>query len=502
MGLPVEELIRRVRRDREVEGLSIRALARKHRVGRKFVRRALASTIPHQRKTPERQAPVLGPFHEIIDSWLRQDASLPVKQRQTLVRMTARLREEHGCPAAYGAVRDYVGKRRRQLEAELFSVPAALPGFVPRFNVPGQDAEVDFGELFVRIGDQLVKCYLFVLRLCYSGFAIHRAYPSSSQEVFLDAHAHAFRVLGGVPAGQIRYDNLTPAVVSVVYRSRDRVENPRWKAFHEHHGLTVWYCQPGKSGAHEKGGVEGEIGYFRRTYLSPPPTVTDLDELNSMIDEWQERELHRHIGQRSRSIGQDFATEAKLLKPLPTEPFDTRLQLSCVTDRYAMINVRANRYSVPARFIGRRLRVMLGAEDLLIYHGVTEVARHRRLIARGEEKVELDHYLGILLGRPGALQGSRVLHHARAQGAFTSEHEAYWAKARKDLGDQDGTRALIHILLLHRHNHPADVQHGIRTALGLGTLSLDVIALETRKAAQAAGRAPTVTAPPGEHLQP
>lgn len=79
MGVPVEELIRRVRRDREVEGLSIRALARKHRVGRKFVRRALASTVPHQRKTPERQAPVLGPFHQIIDSWLRQDASLPVK---------------------------------------------------------------------------------------------------------------------------------------------------------------------------------------------------------------------------------------------------------------------------------------------------------------------------------------------------------------------------------------------------------------------------------------
>jgi hypothetical protein len=60
---------------------------------------------------------------------------------------------------------DYVGKRRRQLEAESLSVPRTLPGFVPRFNIPGQDAEVDFGQLFVRVGDQLVKCCLFVPRL-------------------------------------------------------------------------------------------------------------------------------------------------------------------------------------------------------------------------------------------------------------------------------------------------------------------------------------------------
>lgn len=50
------------------------------------------------------------------------------------------------------------------------------------------------------------------------------------------------------------------------------------------------------------------------------------------------------------------------------------------------------------------------------------------------------------------------------------------------------------MLLLHRHQQHADAVTGIRAALATGTFNADVIALEARKAAQAAGPAPTVTA--------
>jgi hypothetical protein len=68
--------------------------------------------------------------------------------------------------------------------------------------------------------------------------------------------------------------------------SRQRVETQRWAAFRSHYGLEVFYCQPGIGGAHEKGGVEGQIGWFRRNHLVPVPNVDSLAELNAMVDAW------------------------------------------------------------------------------------------------------------------------------------------------------------------------------------------------------------------------
>jgi hypothetical protein len=76
-------------------------------------------------------------------------------------------------------------------------------------------------------------------------------------------------VLGGVPTGKVRYDNLKAAVAQVLGFSRQRVETERWTAFRSHYGLDSLYCQPGIRGAHEKGGVEGQIGWFRRNHLVP-----------------------------------------------------------------------------------------------------------------------------------------------------------------------------------------------------------------------------------------
>lgn len=81
-----------------------------------------------------------------------------------------------------------------------------------------------------------------------------------------------------------------------------------------------------------------------------------------------------------------------------------------------------------------------------------------------------------------ALPGSRALAAAREQGLFTPAHDAFWAGARKSLGDRDATIVLIEVLLLHRHMPAADVIAGIRAALATGTFNADVVALEARLA--------------------
>lgn len=169
-----EELFLRIREDAQRDGLSIRALALRHNVGRKQVRRALTDPMPPPRKIPQRRSTVLGPYHEVIDRWLRQDVTAPPKQQHTARRIASRLAEEYGAVMSYSNIADYIARRRPQILAELGARPGALPGFVSRSNAPGADAEVDFGELWAVLDGQMTKCFLFVLRLCHSGFAVHR----------------------------------------------------------------------------------------------------------------------------------------------------------------------------------------------------------------------------------------------------------------------------------------------------------------------------------------
>ena len=90
------------------------------------------------------------------------------------------------------------------------------------------------------------------------------------------------------------------------------------------------------------------------------------------------------------------------------------------------------------------------------------------------EHLVLDHYLEILLRKPGALPGSVPLAQARAAGTFTAAHQQLWGTARARLGAGAGTRTLIEMLLLHRRLPAASVRAGITAALSAGTCSPDV----------------------------
>lgn len=268
----------------------------------------------------------------------------------------------------------------------------------------------------------------------------------------------------------------------VIYgSSRARVENQRWVLFRSHFGFDPFYCQPGISGAHEKGGVEGEVGRFRRNRLSPMPVVNSLDELNEKIRAWDTADNGRRINDRIRTVGQDFAVEAPLLLPVPSEGFDPGLSLEPRVDRSALITVRMAKYSVPARFIGRQVRVSLRASEVVVFDGRAVIARHQRVIARGGQSLDLDHYLEVLRTKPGALPGASALAAARRNGTFTSSHDAFWAAARKTDGDAGGTRQLIDVLLLHRTIDSDDVIAGIEEALTVGAVTADVVAVEARR---------------------
>lgn len=489
------EMFEAIRRDHRRDDLSIRALADRHGVHRRTVRQALGNAVPPERKTPVRTAPKLDPAKPLIDAMLRVDLTAPRKQRHTARRVLARLVDEHDMTElTYSAVRDYVAKRRPEIWAA--AGKAVEEAFVPQTHEPGAEAEVDFADLWIDLAGVRTKCFMFTLRLSCSGKSVHRAYSTQGQEAFLEGHQQAFDVLGGTPVDKIRYDNLKSAVSRVLF-GRNRTESARWVAFRSHHGFDAFYCNPGVEGAHEKGGVEGEGGRFRRNHLVPVPVVATMAELNDLLVGYDLAGDQRRIGNRTMSIGQHFELEADLLRPLPAEVFETGLTLTPRVDRYAQVTVRQCHYSVPAHLIGHRVRAVLRASELLLFEGRLLVARHERATVRGSQSLNLDHYLEVLTRKPGALPGATALVQARATGLFTSAHQAFWSAARKAHGDSGGTRALVEVLLLHRHHRHGDVVAGITAALSVGAVSPDVVAVETRKHQQqtdhaAAANGPTV----------
>jgi transposase len=470
-------LYEQIRRVHEREGLSIRELARRFRVHRRDVRRALVSAVPLARRVASRPAPVLDRWKATIDGWLEADRSAPRKQRHTARRVWQRLVEEHGADIGESTVRRYVAEVRRRQELPLVEVA------VPQHHPLGAEAEVDFGTVSVYVAGVLCEARLFIMRLSASGRAFPRAYLNEAQEVFLDGHVRAFAHFGGCP-GRIRYDNLKAAVERVL-RGRDRAESERFVALRSHYGFDSFFCQPGEKGAHEKGGVEGEIGRFRRRHLVPVPHVEGLVELNELLMAAAAADDRRYIAHRRVTIGEHFALEAETLRALPLEPFDAAVPLNCRVDTKSRVCVRACYYSVPVRYARRRLDVRLGADVVEVLDGARVVARHPRG-RKGDEVLVLDHYLEVLALKPGALPGATALARARACGAFTATHDKFWATARRRLGDRSGTKALVEVLLAHR-SLPADaVIAGMRAALAAGSVDPAVVAVEARRARQSA----------------
>ena len=323
------------------------------------------------------------------------------------------------------------------------------------------------------------KVYLFHMRACHSGAGFVMAFGAETQQAFLEAHVAAFEWFGGV-FELVRYDNLRAAVAKVL-KGRRRVESDRFVALRSHYLFESRFTLRGEQGAHEKGGVEGDVGRFRRRHLVPLPEVESLAALNEQLAQGFSGDLGRRIRGRDLTVGEALEAEVELLRALPEERFDAREQTTPRVDSKALVTIKQNRYSVPVALVGRRVLAKLGARELEIYCERRLVARHERLGGRFGVRASLDHYLELLRRKPGALRGSLALRQERERGHWPECFDELWQAIEARYGPSDAARQMVDVLLLCRELTPARVELAVRGALAAGAADGRAVALLARR---------------------
>jgi transposase len=434
------DLFEQLRREHEVGVGTVAGVAAKFGVHRRLVRQALAGALPPQHNYPLRSKPKLAAVMAFIDSVLEADRRAPRKQRHTARRIYRRILTEFADAAvAESTVRNHVRERKRQMGL------SSRETFVPQSYSMGQEAQVDWYEAYVDFDGERTKMYVFVMRSMASGAAFHRAYHHATQQAFLEAHELAFSYFGGV-FRILRYDNLASAVRKIL-RGHRRVETVRFAAFRSHWRFEAEFCTPGEG--HEKGGVEGEGGYFRRNHLVPVPNVADVDALNEFLLACCREDEARVLDGRTQSIGALLAEERAHLHSRVTEGFDLAEIVFPLVDKHGCVPVKTNFYSAPAQ-TGSRVEVRITASHVAIWHRGCQIARHERCHQHRQQVLDLEHYLDVLAHKPGAFAGSKPLAQWRQAGRWPACYDTLWERLRVRHGKQAGTRAMVDVVKMGR----------------------------------------------------
>jgi hypothetical protein len=432
------ELFEQLRREYEFGVGTISGVASKFGVHRRQVRQALQSAVPPPPPTLVRPSPSLDPVKPFIEAILVADKTAPRKQRHTAHRIWVRLCQEFAVhPVAESTVRAYVRERKWALGL------AGKETCIPQDYAWGEEAQVDWYEAYVVLGGVSVKVQIFNMRSMKSGGAYHRAYLHATQQAFFEAHEHAFAYFGGV-FHLLRYDNLASAVTKV-FRGHTRDEHTRFVAFRSHWQFRAEFCGPAQP--QEKGGVEGEVGTFRRNHLVPVPEAADLEAFNRKLLADCIADQSRQIGDRPARVGPLLVQERAYLLPLPRETFDLTVNQASLVDAKGCVKTHLVWYSTPLR-AGTKVQVRVLPSSIEVWYAGAKIAVHERSYERGAEVFNLEHYLHVLDKKPGALPGARPLAQWRAQGLWPESFDRLWALWQERLGKHPGTRALVDLLLL------------------------------------------------------
>lgn len=382
------------------KGKNISEIARETGHDRKTIRYYLEKEDWNDEPRAEREAvyPKLDSFKPKIDDWLEEDKKAKRKQRHTARRVYDRLIEEYGdkFDCSYRTVAGYVAKTKR----EIFGKKA---GYLPLEHIPGE-AQADFGDADFYENGKLYSGKYLNLSFPYSNRGYIQLFKGENQECLFEGLKTIFEHIGSVPV-RIWFDNASTMVTKVLKNS-ERNLTDGFLRFMEHYRFEAAFCN--LNAGHEKGNVEGKVGYHRRNMLVPIPRFSCLKEYNQDLLLQCVKDAKREHYRKEGTIEELHQADKKVLLELPAAEFETCKYITVKTNGYGrfFLNNNLHEYSVSPKYANTRVLVKLTAfEVIALDESHREIVKHKRLYGdHKQQSMQWLPYLMQLSRCPGALK--------------------------------------------------------------------------------------------------
>lgn len=257
------------------------------------------------------------------------------------------LKERHGITVGYTTIKRY-------LRAEF--AYGRTKTTVRMETAPGDEAQVDFGHAGLMEDPETRKrrrAWAFIMTLSCTRHKFVRFVFRQDAHTWLDCHERAFAFFGGVPR-RIILDNLKSGVVKP-----DIYDPTLNRAYADLERFCGFVADPAKIGvAQHKGKVERAVAVVKH-HLLAGRTFTDIDEANERALRWCRDEIGREVhGTTKKQPYPAFLAEEKAhLLPLPSAPFARPLWKECTVHPDHHIVFDKSYYSLPTRYIGKKVWV-------------------------------------------------------------------------------------------------------------------------------------------------
>ena len=299
--------------------------------------------------------------------------------------------------------------------------------FVKQEYAPGQICEFDWGEVKLNIGESGYKKYqMAAFASSYGNYRFARLYRAQDTAAFQEAHVDFINFCHGVYHTFV-YDNMKVAVRKFVGPT-EKEPTESLLQMSTYYGFDFRFCNV-RSG-NEKGHVEKTVDVMRRFAFSQPgcDCFETLDEANKfLLDKCIEKNAEPLSDGR---IPADTFTEEQpfLMAELSKLPCFVN-RANCKVDKYSTVAVNNVHYSVPDRYVNKRVTARVYTNRVSIYYDGAPIATHERCYKHGDYKIDIYHYLKTLKKKPGALPHSTALLQADTQ--IKTIYENYYIKNPK-----------------------------------------------------------------------